>query len=111
MTDMAKKAPVATVRRIGWTKVDEAVAAEQVDDGAQGDPQRAQRLVEPLAPGRVFRRSRSNSLPLTDLVQERIDLGKELQSMGDGADVSAMEAAFVDVAKSYSERQGISDTA
>ena len=42
------------------------------------------------------------------LVQERIDLGNELASMGDGADLAATEAAFVDVAKSYSERQGIS---
>ena len=45
------------------------------------------------------------------LVQERIDLGNELAAMGDGADVAATEAAFVKVAKSYSERQGISYTA
>ena len=42
------------------------------------------------------------------LVQERLDLGEELGSMGDGADVAALEEAFVEVAKSYSERQGIS---
>jgi len=42
------------------------------------------------------------------LVQERLDLSKELRSMGDGADLSISEAAFVDVAKSYSTRQGIS---
>ncbi len=45
------------------------------------------------------------------LVQERLDLSRELQSMGDGTDLSAIEAAFVDVAKSYSTRQGISYSA
>ena len=44
-------------------------------------------------------------------MQECLDLGNELASMGDGADLGATEAAFVDVAKSYSERQGISYTA
>ncbi len=42
------------------------------------------------------------------LVQERLDLGEELRSMGDGADLAALEEAFVEVAKSYSDRQGIS---
>lgn len=42
------------------------------------------------------------------LVQERLDLGEELQSVGDGADLAALEEAFVEVARSYSDRQGIS---
>lgn len=48
--------------------------------------------------------------PLTELrlIQERRDLQEELDSMGSGVDVQALEEAFVEVAGSYSERQGIS---
>ena len=42
------------------------------------------------------------------LVQERRDLDDELQSMESAVDLSAIESSFVKVAKSYSERQGIS---
>ena len=48
--------------------------------------------------------------PLSELrlVQERRDLEDELQSMESAVDLSAIESSFVKVAKSYSERQGIS---
>ena len=48
--------------------------------------------------------------PLTELrlVQERRDLEDELQSMESAVDLSAIESSFVKVARSYSERQGIS---
>ncbi len=42
------------------------------------------------------------------LVQERRDLEAELASMDSGVDIEALESAFVDVAKSYAERKGIS---
>jgi len=42
------------------------------------------------------------------LLQERRDLSKELESMGSGVDMTALENEFVKVAKSYSARQGIS---
>lgn len=42
------------------------------------------------------------------LVQERRDLTSELESLGTTVDLDALESAFVDVAKSYSERKGIS---
>jgi hypothetical protein len=42
------------------------------------------------------------------LVQEKRDLAAELESMGSAVDLDAIEAAFVKVAKSYSERQKIS---
>ena len=42
------------------------------------------------------------------LVQEKRDLAAELDSMGSAVDLGAIEAAFVKVAKSYSERQNIS---
>jgi hypothetical protein len=42
------------------------------------------------------------------LVQERRDLQRELETMDSGVDLDALEKAFVDVAGSYSSRQGIS---
>ena len=42
------------------------------------------------------------------LVQERIDLQAELAAFGQRVDMAACEAAFVGVAKSYSERTGVS---
>jgi hypothetical protein len=42
------------------------------------------------------------------LVQERRDLEAELEAMDSGVDMEALESAFVDVAKSYADRKGIS---
>jgi hypothetical protein len=42
------------------------------------------------------------------LIQERMDLQEELESMDTGVDITALEAEFVTVAGSYSHRQGIS---
>jgi hypothetical protein len=42
------------------------------------------------------------------LVQERRDLTAELESMGSSVDIAELEAAFVQVAKSYADRKGIS---
>jgi hypothetical protein len=48
--------------------------------------------------------------PLTELrlVQERRDLAAELESIDQRVDLESFEAEFIKVAKSYSERQGIS---
>jgi hypothetical protein len=48
--------------------------------------------------------------PMTELRlrQERRDLQAELASMGEKVDLTALEEGFVSVAKSYSQRQGIS---
>jgi uncharacterized protein YicC (UPF0701 family) len=48
--------------------------------------------------------------PLTEvkLIQERMDLENELENMGGGVDLTALESEFVKVAKNYSTRQGIS---
>jgi hypothetical protein len=45
------------------------------------------------------------------LIQERLDLQAELASAEHAVDMSAIEAEFVKVAKSYSERNGFSYTA
>lgn len=42
------------------------------------------------------------------LVQRRMDLEAELETMSSGVDMSALESAFVKVAQSYGERNGIS---
>jgi hypothetical protein len=42
------------------------------------------------------------------LIQERRNLTVELNSMGDGVDIAELEAEFINIAKSYSARQGIS---
>jgi uncharacterized protein YicC (UPF0701 family) len=41
------------------------------------------------------------------LVQERMDLQTELEAMDGGADIEALEEAFVEAAKEYSARKGI----
>ena len=42
------------------------------------------------------------------LVQERRDLGAELEAMDSGVDLAELEDGFVDVAAAYGERKGIS---
>ena len=49
----------------------------------------------------------ASSLQRLQLVQERRDLESELAGMDTTVDVSALEAEFVKVAKSYSARKGI----
>jgi hypothetical protein len=50
----------------------------------------------------------SDPLGRIKLVQERIDLTAELASLESGVDLTELEDSFVEVAASYSERQGIS---
>jgi hypothetical protein len=47
--------------------------------------------------------------PLTrvHLVQEQFDLQSELEGQGEGEDLSALEDAFVEVVKGYSDRRGL----
>jgi hypothetical protein len=50
----------------------------------------------------------ASALARLQLVQERMDLQQELEVMGQKVDLTALEAAFVKTAKSYSQRKGIS---
>ena len=50
----------------------------------------------------------ANAITELKLVQERRDLQAELDAMEDDVDISPMEEAFVEVAKAYGERKGIS---
>ncbi len=42
------------------------------------------------------------------LIQERRDLTAELEQMDEGVDLTELEEAFVDVARAYGDRKGIS---
>ncbi|HSJ90481.1 MAG TPA: hypothetical protein VK917_00340 [Ilumatobacter sp.] len=55
-------------------------------------------------------RERVDASAITELqlVQERRDLTAELEAMGSSVDIDELEAAFVQVAKSYADRKGIS---
>jgi len=50
----------------------------------------------------------ASDVPRLELVQERMNLESELASMQARADLSQYEAAFVEHARAYSERKGIS---
>jgi len=50
----------------------------------------------------------SDALTELRLLQERRDLRAELETMDDTVDLTGLEESFVEVAKSYGERQGIS---
>ena len=50
----------------------------------------------------------ASSLKRLELAQERLDLQAELERMSETVDISALEADFVEHAKSYGEAKGIS---
>jgi hypothetical protein len=50
----------------------------------------------------------ADPLSRLNLAQERIDLNQELDTMNAKVDVSTLETDFVNVARSYSDRRGIS---
>ena len=49
-----------------------------------------------------------SALQQLQLVQERLDLQKELDTMGAKVDLTALESAFVKTAAKYAQRKGIS---
>jgi hypothetical protein len=50
----------------------------------------------------------ADPLKRLQLIQERIDLQRELEASQATVDLAALEAAFIEAAKAYSERKGIS---
>jgi uncharacterized protein YicC (UPF0701 family) len=50
----------------------------------------------------------ADPLSRLNLVQERMDLQEELETMGTKVDITALEDEFARVARSYSSRRGIS---
>ena len=52
-----------------------------------------------------------DALKRVELTQARLDAEEQLAVIGQGEDLEALEREFVEVAKSYSDRKGISYTA
>ncbi len=50
----------------------------------------------------------ADALTRVRLIQQRMDLEKELEAKGQTVDMAALEADFVEAAKSYGDRKGIS---
>ena len=50
----------------------------------------------------------ADALTRLKLLQDRVDLQKELSGAGEEIDLTALEEAFVKVARAYGERKGIS---
>jgi hypothetical protein len=50
----------------------------------------------------------ANAITRLTLVQQRLDLQRERETIGTTVDLSALEDAFVGAAKGYSQRKGIS---
>lgn len=55
--------------------------------------------------------SESDPASRVELIQKRLDLEEQLKSASDGPDPEELEKGFVEAAKEYSERKGISYTA
>lgn len=53
----------------------------------------------------------ANAITRLSLVQQRLDLQQERETIGATVDLSGLEDAFVSAAKGYSQRKGISYTA
>ena len=100
------KAALATGRTEGRVVRNylEALRSNKPKRGRQRTADSVQRRLEAIGKQLV------DADPVTELrlVQERRDLEAELQTIESGVDVATFEAEFVEVAKSYSDRQGIS---
>jgi hypothetical protein len=55
--------------------------------------------------------AQADALSRIQLLQEQMDLQSELESRTEAADLTALEEGFVQAARGYSERKGISYTA
>lgn len=85
----------------------EALEAHKPKRGRKRTPEsiakRLDRIDEELGSADPIRR--------LELIQERLDLKKELESIEKVVDLTELEAEFVKAAKPYAERKGISYTA
>jgi uncharacterized protein YicC (UPF0701 family) len=82
----------------------EALEAHRPKRGRKRTPDSMQKRLE------LIEQKLQTADPLTrvQLIQERMDLNAELMSKQDAVDLSALEDEFVQAAKSYGERKGIS---
>jgi hypothetical protein len=93
---------------------DEGRAIRQYLDGLEANkPRRGRKRtrdsIERQLTETLDRLRKASPLDRVQLLQRRLDLEQELEAMsaGGGADMGDLEAGFVAVAKSYSERKGL----
>lgn len=82
----------------------EALAANKPKRGRKRTPESITKRLDKIAA------ELDNAQPIQQLqlVQERMDLEAELETMGNKVDLSALEEEFVSVAADYGSRKGIS---
>jgi len=101
----AHKAALANGRMEGRLVRDylEALKANRPGPGRKRTPETVERRLS------AVERELVGAAPLEELllVQERLDLQAELAAFSEKVDVGVREQAFLEVAKSYSERNGI----
>ena len=82
----------------------EALRASKPKRGRKRTPESIQKRLDAIEE----ELTESNAVEELLLIQERRDLQAELDAMSEQVDISALEDAFVDVAKSYSESKKLS---
>lgn len=99
------KAALAAGRRESWAIKDYlgAIAARR-----PGRPVTAETLAARIADLEKRIAAETNPLKAVDLRQARLDAEQALGSAKETVDITAMEAAFIEHARAYSERKGIS---
>ena len=92
-------------------RTESAVVRRYLDALEENKPKRGRRRTEDSINKRLAaideELDSASSFSSLHLIQEKRDLEKELAGMGKTNDISDLEAEFVKVAKSYSERRGI----
>ena len=81
----------------------EALEAHKPKRGRKRTPESVRKRLDALD----VEIAEADPLKRVQLIQERLDLQTELASLEESADISALEAGFVDAAKEYSARKGI----
>jgi uncharacterized protein YicC (UPF0701 family) len=81
----------------------EALESHKPKRGRKRTPESIQRRLERIAADL----NSADPIKRVALVQERMDLERELQSANGGIDLSVLEREFVQFAHGYSERKGI----
>jgi hypothetical protein len=82
----------------------EALAASRPKRGRKRTPESIKKRLDRIE----VELAEATPIQRLHLVQERMDLERELASSSETFDLSELEAAFVGAAKGYSERKGIS---
>lgn len=103
------KAALAEGRRQGRAVRDYLAVIDQ--DRRRGPRLTADQLQERISEVQGQIDDENDPVKRLDLVQKRLDYEDRLAEAGDEVDLDALEKGFIEVAKDYGERKGISYTA